>query len=1095
MQDYIIKFLTDLLDKKKAAKTFPQAYMQFFGLVLCAVIVVTIVVIALIFPKSTLGYTTVLILVLLANFLLKPRLMAKKFKPPKTPLNNTDVLMSYFLIAATVLVGIHLLNLFQTLGQWEWVDKIIYWVAIVIILEGVRRLESRTQVFFFITWGFIIFYFLAQDDTHIFYDHDAGIFSTKGVYGEALATVVDVVYAFIFLSFAFHLIQINKLLNYFAFKITDGRRSGASSAKYAIWASTFYGAISGGPQDNVNETGKNTIPMMEPADYPAEFSASVVATAANVGQLVPPIMGIVAFLIVEISDFSYLEVMLAAIVPAFLFFFSLMVAVILEVKVLNLEPLNLHHTTEQITSQDSKIDKIWHQLTALVIGFLVLFAMLIMEVSLARCALSASAVVVMLAYLLPSLRPNKRQLLGFIINSGKDGLNVALSCAAIGIILFVFKQTVAEQQITDFLISLSNSPQWFWFWKLMILLVFATLPLALGMLLPTLAVFLIMVFMTVPVLKEIGIPELHAYLFVFYYSVLASITPPYAPLLDKAAKIVKIDNKKKLYQTTFRLSMVAFVLPLAWIYHPEMIFDTTQFSLSNVTQTIYVALAFMLAIVAISAALFGVFRSSLSTYQRLLLVISGILIALPYLYLMLLGVIIASVILISNDWKYKTSALRPTVDLVGLVIRPKNISFSLWLILASLTFVYIALFTTNGLVYYLNAQSVTPWLKERFHFTLSVEDCHLETSVLEKFLRENGYESTVICSRFAELSVTKLSPGEVRLGTKVNAVEFDEAYFRQIPELKKSLRENYEQDVLSELGSCLETVGDPLKKQHFNPNNLTTSTDCYQSPLPVVYIGSELVDLLDAETGALVHLHDGVFVESLPEDIQSNPNQHFVVASWFNTRFSDLDHLLIGPSQFLSKIFPEDEGIEYKLIVKIHQLPSLEILETILALLETDQLQEKLPYHIDISIIDHKIWKIQGLFLTGIQTISMVVLLICLLVLLSGMSQLLEKNRKLLALLRINGLQSEAQWIFVLSLSIIEATIPCVLAFILSNVLSLFIAFFSEKITSYTINFSVFFTVFGITLVAAVLTTVILTKIYLLRDLAKELTNYASSNN
>jgi TRAP transporter 4TM/12TM fusion protein len=1103
----LFDFLSDLLGEKKAAKTFLQAYMQFFGLVICAIIVVTIVVIALVFPKSIPGYTTVLILVLLANFLLKPRLTAIKNLPPSVPLNKKDVWISYCLIAATVLVGIHLLNLFQTLGQSEWVDKIVYWVAIVIILEGVRRVESRTLVFFFMTWGFIIFYFVALDDTYIFFDRDESIFSTKGVYGEALAAVVDVVYAFIFLSFAFHLIHLNKLLNYLAFKITHGRRSGASSAKYAIWASTFYGAMSGGPQDNVKETGEKTIPIMEQAGYPAEFSAGVVATAANVGQLVPPIMGIVAFIIVEISDFSYLEVMLAAIVPAFLFIFSLMVAVILEARVLNLKPLNLQYTTEQMKSQDSQIDKqIWHQLISLVIGFLVLFAMLIMEVSLAGCALSATLVVLVLAYLLPSLRPNKRQLLGFIINSGKNGLNIAISCAAIGIILFVFKQTFAEQQVTEFFISLYNSQQWFWFWKLIVLLVFATLPIVLGMLLPILAVFLIMVFMTVPVLKEIGVPELHAYLFIFYYCVLVSITPPYVPFLDKAAKRYQINNKKRLYRTTFRLSLVAFILPLAWIYNPEMIFDITQFSLFSVTQTIYVALAFMLAIVAVSAAYFGFFRdseNSLSRPERWGLFLSGVLIVLPNFIFMIIGVIMTAYILIQNDLRVpKNSLLRPAFHLVRLIITPPSkIFLFVWLSLISLTLVYTAFFTTNGLALGLSEKSVKPWLKDRFHFTLNVEDCHVKTDKLEEFLQKEGYASTVICSPFAELSVSKISPGEVRLQTKVNAVEFDKGYFQLVPQIKTSLHENYEQEVQSELGSCLEKTGERLKEQKFNPNHLKSTECSYEErALPLVYIGSQLAELLDVSAGGTLHLHDAVFADSLAEDMQANPDRYFVVACIFNTPFADLNRLLIAPTGSLSKLFNGEEwAIEHKLIVKIDNLKNLNDLEKLKAILKqlasekySRKLRESLPYDMDHSILDHEIWKLQEVFLNVIQAIYIAIFVICIFVLLSGMDQLLESNRRLLTLMRVSGLHTGAMWVFLFVLSIMGAVISLILAIPLSFVMSWGLGWVFEDI-SYAMDLSNFLTVFGITLLVAILTTLILGQRYLSRDISNEL-DYVGSN-
>lgn len=1095
MQDKIRKFLIDALGEEKAKKKCPDAWVQLLGIITCILITVAIVAltVAKYFDNSVESYTLILVLVLIANFFLKPKLQANK-----EPFNQIDLWISLLLIIATILVGIHLSNILQTLGKWEWVDRTVYLVGIGIILEGTRRTidskqDKKSWVFIGIVWGLVIVYLAGFGNSNLFFNPDKGIFSTAGIYGPALEIAIVVVYALLLFRFAFPLITTGKLVDYLAFKVTHGRRSGASSALYTIWVSTFYGAISGAARGNLAESGKNTILVMRQAGYPAEFSASVGATASAMGQLVPPMMGMVGFIIVAISDLSYLDVMLATLIPSFLIILSLIVAVILEARRLELQPLKLQDTVGQIEIHKEMNKELWFQAIALILSFCTFFVMLIIGFSPSFCALSATSVIVSMIFFWPPSKDYRTRLLGFVIRIGRGGLNIALSCATIGIILFIFKQTGAQQWMIDNIVYLLNLDRIGWLVKLAVLFILAILPMIANLRLPAPAVFLMMVFLMVPLLKAIGIPELHAYLFVFFYSVLAGIISfLYIPLLLKqVTKIIQGVERKKLYQMTARLSVVAFILPLVWIYHPEIILDTnTIFDFSHLTKTVYVVLAFSLAIVALSVAYFGFSRKpknllSLSHYG--LLFISGILIIFPNMISMIIGVIVAIYILIHNDLKARhNSILRQAFILVRLIITPKNINFSVWLIFVILVLVYTAFFTTSGFVVYLNNQSVAHWLKERFHFTLAVTDCNAEVNNLKEFLHQKNYDSTVICSRFAEVSATKIYPGEVRLQTKVKTVEFNEVYFQVVPQLKTSLQNNFKEAIFPPLSSCWAKTG-VLEQYHFNLNQFKL-TECYhKKTLPPIYLGSELSELLEASTGSTLHLHDSMFVETLHQDIQNNPKQNFVVASVFDTKFPDLNQFMIGPTKFLSNIFSVENGtIEYKLIVKINNLKSLEELKTILTLLEElkepHSLLKLLKYKMDYSIIDHEIWKIQGEFLKGIQAIYFVIGFICFWILLSGISQLIENNRKSVNLMRLSGVQLKVLWMFLFILSIIGATIPCVLGYLLS----MFFALFFENI-AYMVGLSIFLTFFGLTLLAAIFITFILSKVHFLRDLAKEL--------
>ena len=294
-------------------------------------------------PTKELGYITILTLALIANFCFKPRFKAGRINN----LDKSDFWLSIGLIVLTILVGIRLISI-HLMEYFEWFDYLTYIIGIGVILEGTRRVEGKSKILInillIILCSYFIWNYLVFGSIQPFFNIENGIFSSSGIYGDALVTIVDFVYAVIFLSLAFHLIQIDKLLNYIAFKITHGRKSGASAGLFAIWASTLYGSISGEAQGNVDKTGEHTIPVMQRAGYSPEFAASVEATISGVGQIVPPIMGTIAFAIMVIGNFSYFDVYWGIITPAILFIFALGTAVFLEASLLNLQPSNLTYT-------------------------------------------------------------------------------------------------------------------------------------------------------------------------------------------------------------------------------------------------------------------------------------------------------------------------------------------------------------------------------------------------------------------------------------------------------------------------------------------------------------------------------------------------------------------------------------------------------------------------------------------------------------------------------------------------------------------------------------------------------------------------------
>jgi TRAP-type uncharacterized transport system fused permease subunit len=1113
-QKQISTFLIDVLGEKNSTVAFPHAYMRFFGYVTCVIITIMIGVIAFgELPTKELGYISILTLALIATFLLKPKLRAKK----SHSLSQLDFWVSMIFIFLTILVGIRLASI-HLMEYFEWFDYLTYSVAIALILEGGRRVEGRNKPLLYLVIGFIFFY-IFFGDIQLAFDVDKGIFSENGVYGNALVTIVDIVYAIIIFSLSFRLVRINLLFNHLAFVITHGRRSGASAGLYAIWASTLYGSINSESRNNIKATGEHTIPVMKRAGYSSEFAASVEVAISGVGQIIPPIMGTAAFAIIVISSFSYFDIYWAFVIPTLLFMFSLAVAVILEARSLSLKPSTLQYTNE-IKKQEEEFtigDNKKHYLRGIVffIGLIVFFfSTWLYDFSLAECALLSTCTVVILYIispllnkvwpsLFPRLKINRKRLGRIIFDTGKDGIDIVIYCAVIGIILFIFQQMNLEKWILEkWILDIFSWPLPLCLQKLTILFIFASITIFLGLFLPTLVVFFILASVTISTFQLVQISELQTYLFIFYYSVLAGITSPQAPLLTKATELFqdlykKELDKKKLHKISLKLSFALFILPFAWIYHPEIIMkaDVDYFFSYRIIETIYITFAILLAILAISVAIFGLFRreeNSLSVMERSGLFVGAIFIILSLNFWMILcGIILILFILISDDWQARhNSILIPAFSFVWLMINPKNIPTSVYFTFTSLILIYTIFFTTTGFIYDLN-KHVDPWLKNRFHFTLEVDDCKTTTDELKGvLLQETGKNIQTVCTKFYELNISKLYPGEFRLSTNLKTVEFNEKYFRLLPDLKKILQEFYAENIEGDLATCFE---ERQLEEDLDLNKLSLK-ECNifdETPLPLIYLGSNIADYdeLNVSVGTIISLHDTIFSNEsngIEKEISIDYKSKFVVKSVFQTRFPDLDELVIVPEGTLSKLFPED--FKNLLIVKIQSLETINELTTIINKMIERGDNNKLSNDFIIdSFINEEFWIIQNTFLNTIQAILIITFLICIFVLISGLSQLMEINKKLIVLMRLSGMRNGAIWMFIFLLFIISTTITCLAAFMLSYGINSLLVYYLFENISFTMNFSIGFNIWSITILTAILLSSILNRLHFSRDIAREL--------
>ena len=560
-------------------------------------------------------YGVVLMLGLIAVFTLKAGFFAKTLPPLAR-------FLDLVLLALTLFSGFYFLDQYAAIagfreGLPNTSDMACYLAGTLVVLEGARRMEGMILLsvvlgaFAYLMFGEWLPGLLEHRPFEISEVLEIS-YSYQGIYGIALGAVVDVVYVFVILGVALRLTGAGDFFGYIALRMTRGKRSGP--AQCAIVASTMFGSINGSAPANVSATGVLTIPMMKRAGYSAPFAGGVEATASCVGQIMPPIMGVGAFIMSEITGIPYANIMLAALIPAFLFICSLSVAVTLEANRLGLEPLATTDADLALNPQRTA------QALTLVTGFGTLIALLLFGYSPTFCGLATTGVVLLVGNLFRTTRMNLGGAVRFFTDGGRDGLAVMIACAAIGVVIGAVTTTGLGIKLNQMIVALGGQSM------LLALALAALCAILLGMGLPTAASYLMVVFVAGPAIMQLGVDLLQTHLYVFYFAVLSAITPPVALAVFAAAAIAKV-SPIALAGQALRLSLVAFVLPLAWIYHPEI--NLQDLSLANLIPTFAYVIALLVAVIGVTVGYIGFLRGPVHLPGRAVLIAGGAAVLSP----------------------------------------------------------------------------------------------------------------------------------------------------------------------------------------------------------------------------------------------------------------------------------------------------------------------------------------------------------------------------------------------------------------------------------------------------------------------------------
>ncbi len=479
--------------------------------------------------------------------------------------------------------------------------------TLLVLLEGTRRVSGSVLpalLVFFIVYALFADRFpgFLYGRGHSFNRVIGEIYlSVNGIFGNVMGLWTRVLVAFILFGGFLQVSGAGKFFIDIALALTGHLPGGA--AKVAVIASGLFGTISGSAAADVATTGVITIPMMKQARYRPAFAGAVEAVASTGGVLMPPMMGMVAFMVAEFLDIPYLDVCIAAAIPAGLYYVSLYFLVDLEAKRAGLRGLD----RDQLPTLSKTLRRGWY--------FFVPFGVLVYYLAVLRYPPGISALYGLGALFVVTLFDSEtrftfdRFLLG-VEQAARTALIVAIICGSVGILITSLAITGATLRGAILLVQASGG-------HLLLLLVlagFASLTLGTGV--PAIGSYVLLATTVAPAITELGVPPIGAHLFVLYWGISHVITPPVGGALYIASSFSGVDIWRQGYEA-IKLGIALFVVPFIFCYHPELLM---------IGEPSAIALRVALAVVAmfcIAAAFIGFLEKPLRLWKRMVLACAG----------------------------------------------------------------------------------------------------------------------------------------------------------------------------------------------------------------------------------------------------------------------------------------------------------------------------------------------------------------------------------------------------------------------------------------------------------------------------------------
>lgn len=528
-------------------------------------------------------------------------------------------------------------DLVMSVGILTTLDFIVGILAILLVLEATRRAVGLPIMIIAVIFGLYGLFgqympgFLAHRGLSLDRFVQTMFFTTEGILGTPLA--VSSTYIFLFLLFGSFLIRTGVGQYFNDLSIAIAGRSIGGPAKVAIFSSALQGTISGSSVANVVTSGAFTIPMMKKLGYKKEFAGAVEASASTGGQLMPPVMGAAAFLMVEFigNGITYWDIAKAAAIPAVLYFAGIWIMTHFEAKRLGLRGL----TKEEMPSRKEVFGKIY-----LLIPIVAIIVLLMSNMTVTHAALYSILISIIVGFINRDVRMKFMDIIYALVDGARTALSVAAATAAAGIIVGIVTKTGLGLKLANGLIELSGG------YLIPTLMLTMVASLILGMGSPTTANYVITSTIAAPAIILLGVPDLSAHLFVFYFGIVADITPPVALAAFAAAGVSGGEPLRTGIEST-KLAIAAFIIPYIFVLSPSLLMiDTTWL------EVVWVVLTAMLGMIAIGAGVIGYWMRGMYWFERIIAVVVGFLLIYPERISDITGLIAFAVLLtLQYVWK------------------------------------------------------------------------------------------------------------------------------------------------------------------------------------------------------------------------------------------------------------------------------------------------------------------------------------------------------------------------------------------------------------------------------------------------------------
>ncbi|WP_109512258.1 TRAP transporter permease [Pseudomonas ovata] len=580
-------------------------------------------------------------------------------------------------------------DLIQRSGDLTTSDMLIGLILIVLVFEAARRVMGIALPIIcglFLAYGLLGEY-LPGDLAHRGYGVDQIInqlaFGTEGLYGTP--TYVSATYIFLFILFGSFLEQAGmiKLFTDFAMGLFGHKLGGP--AKVAVASSALMGTITGSGIANVVTTGQFTIPLMKRFGYRAAFAGGVEATASMGSQLMPPVMGAVAFIMAETINVPFVEIAKAALIPAILYFGSVFWMVHLEAKRSNLKGL----PKDQCPSALGAVKESWYLLIPLLVLVYLLFSgrtplfsgmvglaltaivilgsAIILRVSsfALRCAFWISlgilcvgffqlgigvifaviAVLVAVCWVIKGGRETLVVCLHALVDGARHAVPVGIACALVGVIIGVVSLTGVASTFAGYILAIGRDN------LLLSLILTMVTCLVLGMGIPTIPNYIITSSIAAPALLELGVPLIVSHMFVFYFGILADLTPPVALACFAAAPIAK-ETGFRISLWAVRIALAGFVIPFMAVYNPALMLQG-----DSLWMTAYMLIKTVLAVGLWGMASTGYLQQKMPAWERLLSFAAGALLVVALPLTDEIGFALGIVVILQHVWRARQRGL------------------------------------------------------------------------------------------------------------------------------------------------------------------------------------------------------------------------------------------------------------------------------------------------------------------------------------------------------------------------------------------------------------------------------------------------------